>query len=233
MVADGAESPKRTLNDRLNQRTGGASEVAPAAFAIPELRLDRSRAAGGRGSSARRSAGSLTALSTGRLPVLRDSSAAFTLLEILLAVALLGLLSAALVSGAAHLADGRPQSPEGIFWDATRAARKSALRTQSDVTLSVDAKKKEFVVNTAGSIQSFPLPAIRDLTVDLLQANSAGSALLIGGQLVEMRTLPMVTFYGDGTCQPFRAQFRTNGPANVVAIDPWTCAPVLAEAKTP
>lgn len=162
-------------------------------------------------------------------------TSAFTLLEILLAVALLGLLSAALVSGAAHLADGRPRSPEGVFWEASRMARKTALRTQADATLSFDSKKKEFVVTSAasGAAQSFPVPAIHDLTVDLLQAQAGGSAVLIGGQLVEMRTLPFVTYYGDGTCLPFRVQFRTNGPANVIAIDPWTCAPVLPEPKNP
>lgn len=157
----------------------------------------------------------------------------FTLLEILLAVALLGLLSAALVSGAAHLADGKPQSPEGIFWEASRAARKAALRSQSDATLSFDSKKKEFVVKASGSTQSFPVPATSDLTVDLLQAQAGGSAVLVGGQLVEMRTIPFVTYYGDGTCLPFRVQFRTTGPAHVIAIDPWTCAPVLPEVKTP
>jgi len=162
-----------------------------------------------------------------------SSAAGFTLLEILLAVALLGLLSAALVSGAAHLADSRPTSPEGIFWEANRSARKVALRSQSEVTLSFDAKKKEFVVNAAGSAETFPMPAIRDLTVDLLHAQAAGSALLVGGQLVETRTLPWVSYYGDGTCTPFRVQFRTNGPAHVIAIDPWTCAPVLPEVKSP
>ena len=51
--------------------------------------------------------------------------------------------------------------------------------------------------------------------------------MLLGGQLVETKTLPYVTFYGDGTCSPFRLQIRTTGEARVIAIDPWTCSLVL------
>src|SRR5688572_28545477 len=71
-------------------------------------------------------------------------SEAFTLLEILLAVALLGILSAAMVSIAPRLADARPQSPSEIFWEAARAARRSALTSDSEVRLSYDSKEKAF-----------------------------------------------------------------------------------------
>lgn len=158
--------------------------------------------------------------------------AAFTLLEILLAVALLGLLSAALISVAADLTDNRPRTAQEVFWESVRSARKTALKAQTEVTLSFDAKEKRFVVDNRGKPQMFPILAAGDLTVDLLQAQS-GSSVLIGGQLVDTRTLPRVSFYEDGTCMPFRVQFRTNGPAQIIAIDPWTCAPVLTEPKTP
>jgi len=52
---------------------------------------------------------------------------------------------------------------------------------------------------------------------------------LIGGQLVESERIESVSFYPDGTCAPFRVQFRTTGPAKVIAIDPWTCAAMLLE----
>ena len=64
----------------------------------------------------------------------------FTLLELLLAVALLGILSAALVSIAPRLADGRPDSPQDIFWEAVRTARRSALTTEREVRLLYDEK---------------------------------------------------------------------------------------------
>ena len=156
--------------------------------------------------------------------------AAFTLLEILLAVALLGILSAALVSIAPRLVNDRPQTPTEIFWEAVRAARRSALTSEREVRLSFDSKEKQFVLSGGEDEKKFAVPETRELTIDFLPAQSSGS-LLVGGQLVDMQSIPSVSFYPDGTCSPFRIQFRTTGPARVEAIDPWTCAPVLTEPK--
>lgn len=165
--------------------------------------------------------------------VSRRNQSGFTLLEILLAVALLGLLSAAMVSSAAHLVDGRPKSPAEVFWEATRSARRSALKTESEVRLSYDSKEKRFVVDDTQGKQNFPVVGERELTIDMLNGQATGGSILIGGELVDTKTLPFATFYPDGTCMPFRVQFRTTGPAQVLAIDPWTCAQVLTEKKTP
>jgi len=153
----------------------------------------------------------------------------FTLLEILLALALIGLLSASLITAGTHLIDSRPRTPEEVFWEATRTARRTALKTQTEVGLSFDEKEKRFVVTQRDGEQFFPVQGPRELTVDLLPARSTGGALLIGGQLVESERIESVSFYPDGTCAPFRVQFRTTGPAKVIAIDPWTCAAMLLE----
>lgn len=154
--------------------------------------------------------------------------AAFTLLEILIAVALLGLLSAALVTGANHLLDNRARTPAEVFWEAAREARRTALESATDVRLSFDEKEKTFVAHDGRAQQTFPLvEPPRELEVSFLPAQSTYGALLIGGLLVESEAVPFVTFYADGTCTPFRIQFRTTGPASVISIDPWTCAPVL------
>lgn len=159
-------------------------------------------------------------------------SRAFTLLEILLAVALIGILGAAMVSIAPRLASDKSQTPQEIFWEATRTARRAALKNETEVRLTFDSKEKAFVVEGGEGVQKFPVPQTRDLTIDLLQAQSTGgSSILIGGQLVDTQTLPAVSFYPDGTCTPFRVQFRTTGPAHILSIDPWTCALVLPEEK--
>lgn len=172
----------------------------------------------------------------GRVPFSREGGRvkvrAFTLIEILLAVALLGLLSAAMVSVAGHLTDSRPRSPEDVFWEAARTARRTALKTGMDVRLTYDSKDKVFVIAGREGAQNFPVPENRDLTIDLLHAQASGGSILIGGQLVDTRTLTSVSFYADGTCTPFRVQFRATGPARIVTIDPWTCAPILPEPKT-
>lgn len=156
---------------------------------------------------------------------------AFTLLEILLAVALLAILSAAMVSIAPRLVDSRPQTPTEIFWEAAKTARRSALTSEREVWLSFDAREKEFVLTGGQGGKRFKVPAVADLTIDFLHAQSGNSSLLVGGQLVDFKTLSAVSFFPDGTCSPFRIQFRTTGPARVLAIDPWTCSPVLTEPK--
>ena len=160
-------------------------------------------------------------------PLMRRIPAAFTLLEILLALALIGLLAGALVTISVRLTDAKPATPEAVFWEAVTEARKSALKHEQEERLSFDDKEKQFVLAPDG--KTFAVPkATHELTVDFLLAQSDnGSSVLIGGQLVDTKTVPSVTFFADGTCTPFRLQIRTDGPAKLLAIDPWTCAPVL------
>ena len=159
-------------------------------------------------------------------PSTRHPVAGFTLLEILLALALLALLSGVLISGSAQLIGDKPATPEDVFWRAVQQARAGALAGERDLRLSYDPKQKAFSLDDGDKPQAFALPPGREFTVDLLAPAGAGSSVvLIGGQVVDTQTVPFVTFYADGTCSPFRVQFRAAGSAaQVVAIDPWTCA---------
>jgi prepilin-type N-terminal cleavage/methylation domain-containing protein len=56
-----------------------------------------------------------------------DPAAGFTLLEILLALAVIGLLSAVLIGGSARLLATKPLTPDDVFWKAVAQARKDAL----------------------------------------------------------------------------------------------------------
>lgn len=152
----------------------------------------------------------------------------FTLLEILLAVALIGLLAAVLVTTSWHLIGDRAQTPEDVFWQATREARKLALESGREVRLTYDEREKSLSATDGTAVKTLPLPPQRDLAVDFLPARQGKlTSVLIGGQLVDLNRLTGVSFYADGTCMPFRVQIRAGGPARVLAIDPWTCAPVL------
>lgn len=159
----------------------------------------------------------------------RAGRSGFTLLEVLITIALIALLTGVLVIGTNRLLGDRPKTADELFWIAVGAARKDALLNNHDVRLVLDTKTHEFVASAAGveTRHAFVPKEIAEL--DFLAAKSVGtsSAILMGGQLVETQTLPAVTFYGDGTCSPFRAQIKSRNGARVLEIDPWTCAPML------
>lgn len=155
----------------------------------------------------------------------------FTLLEILLALALIALLSTIFVGGSTALLADRASSPDEQFWKACASARRQALEEQHSVLLSFDARARGFVLNDGTQQKALPVSGPDDLVIDFHPAQAAsGSLVLIGGTLVESQPLASVTFYDDGTCTPFRVQLRANGNAHILSVDPWTCAPLLNKA---
>ncbi len=156
-------------------------------------------------------------------------SKGFTLLEVILALAVIALLATVFIGASASMLRDRTSTPDEIFWKACQAARKAAVKTGDEVHLTFNDKTKAFVVDDEGRLQSFAVPgATQDTTINFLSASDAGrSAVLLGGVAVETGTAPEVVFFADGTCSPFRVQFVLSGNAHVLAIDPWTCAPEL------
>lgn len=157
---------------------------------------------------------------------------AFTMLEVLLVLAVIGILAAVMVVGGSRMLAERPVSPEEIFWKAVGEARKYALLNQTEVQLAFDAEARAFRARTAQGEESFPVPGEGELQIDFLSTQATGGMILIAGNIVETQPLDGVTFFEDGTCTPFRVQLRTGGAAQVLAIDPWTCAPVLSAEPT-
>lgn len=164
----------------------------------------------------------------------RLNARAFTLLEILLSVAVMAMLAGVLLVGASRLLSDKPRTPEEVFWKSVRESRKTALRKEQPVELSFDADERSFVITMAdGTRRTWPLMEGSRVNVDFLQAARGAGYILLGGELVETQKIPRVTFFPDGTCEPFRVQFRgeTGAPWSI-AIDPWTCSPVLEAPKT-
>lgn len=157
----------------------------------------------------------------------------FTLLETLLALAIIALLAAVLIGGGGQLLNDKPASLTDIFWRAVMEARKGALTHERDVTLRfVDDRDrgKMFLVTDGDLKKEFPLPpqlVTRDLDITFLSLQKGGNTVMIGGLVMETHPLSAVTFYSDGTCQGFRMQVLRNGSVGLTSIDPWTCAPVL------
>jgi prepilin-type N-terminal cleavage/methylation domain-containing protein len=154
----------------------------------------------------------------------------FTLIEILLVVALIGLVGWIFIGGSTALMTDKA-SPDDQFWKATAAARKEALEEGQSVIMTFDPKVKAFVISDGSHKTTLPAVGADDLVIDFHPVQSdSSSSVLVGGTLVETEPLAAVTFYNDGTCTPFRVQIRSNGAAHILSVDPWTCAQVLNQS---
>jgi type II secretory pathway pseudopilin PulG len=164
-------------------------------------------------------------------PPRRWRPGAFTLLEILLVLALIGLIATVIAASVVRVIDADHPTPEDTFWQACQGAQRMASLTDRNVTLSFDAKDRKLVwSNGLTTDQAAFDPASGAISVQFLQAQQGGSVILIAGQVVETEEVPRVMFYPDGTCTAFRVQFRVGATAWHLDIDPWTCAPVLAKS---
>jgi len=152
----------------------------------------------------------------------------------MIVIALISLLAGVLVTGGLHLTRESSATPEETFWKAVTEARRMALLSGHDVRMSFIGaakgdKERALVIRaqdgTEKHIDFEPQPG--ELIMEFLSAQKGGPSILLASQLVETSTMAYVTFYGDGTCSPFRVQIRTGGEPRTLMIDPWTCALVL------
>ena len=157
--------------------------------------------------------------------------AGFTLLEILLVIALIALMGTIFIGGSQAMLTGKAMSLDDQFWRATSQARKTALEDRQSVIMAYDPKTRAFVLADALRKESLPVTGPDDLVIDFHPAQvQSGSEVLVGGTLVETQPMSSVTFYNDGTCTAFRVQIRADNAAHLLSIDPWTCAPVITRS---
>ncbi len=150
---------------------------------------------------------------------------AFTLVETILALAVITLLGALLLPGVNSILKAIQQEPpDRLFWSIVTTAREEALISARTVKLRFDGRNKLLAWGD-GTHRQRKLPA--GISIKFLQPRR-GSTILLGGLLVETNEMPLVRFYPDGTCDRFRAQiFRDKAPLQIIAVDPWTCAPMI------
>lgn len=161
----------------------------------------------------------------GKTPRGFREGAGFTLVEILLVIALFALLSTVLITGVNALFPGDvEEDAETVILAAMQDARREAVLTGRVVTLQID-EKEHHVVWSGGTPVTFPEQEKLRLVQPKLEAS-----VLIGGVLMET-PLAEARFFPDGTCDPLRVQLVRGQQTRFIAIDPWTCAP-LPEKST-
>jgi type II secretion system protein H len=151
---------------------------------------------------------------------------AFTLIEILLVLALMALAGAALLPAAGAIFNqSSGENPADQVTAILQEVRREAVLGGRPVTLRFNAGTQRFAWDgISGGSRAAAGPRLQ---VDFLRAG-ATSAVLIGGRAVETNTVESLTFYPDGTCDRVRVQLRPEeGNGEVLSIDPWTCAPGL------
>ena len=172
-----------------------------------------------------------------RLRGAASARSGFTLLEILLVLALLGLMAGLFITAARNFTDEKSRTVDDVFWEMVTQARKQALLTGREVRVTYAGPAREepaaLVMTQDGIDERFSFAGMGEVKIDFLSVEKSRSAILVAGQSVETQTLPAVIFYGDGTCTPFRVQIQVGPhPARTLAIDPWTCAQVLTTEET-
>lgn len=162
-------------------------------------------------------------------------AAAFTLFEILLVVALIGLFSAIfVVNFESLLRQTESDAVESAFWEAARAARTRALVDREAQSLRFDEKAAAFIVEDPAGAGAKQVRIDRDswlpdtrLEVAFQKRLPANQFSLVGGELVQMREIPAVKFFPDGTCTPFTLSVQVAATEHTIDIDPWTGAQLL------
>jgi general secretion pathway protein H len=154
----------------------------------------------------------------------------FTLLEVIIVLALIGLLTGLVAGGSVALLREKPVTGEEVLRSIISKVRRDAVIHFRDIRLSYDEKNKVFHESWADGEKQLAVDVKGELKLEFL-STAKGSSMLLGGDVVETETIPFVTFYSDGCCSPFRVQLRTGGPARQVSIDPWTCAEIIEKKQ--
>ncbi|MDX2186552.1 MAG: prepilin-type N-terminal cleavage/methylation domain-containing protein [Opitutaceae bacterium] len=159
---------------------------------------------------------------------------AFTLVEILVVIALMAVIVGALGWGSAFFRDDGRLTPDERVLAALHKARETALLEGREVHLVVQEKRNDekgtqlVLSDSSGILKNFPISAQEGVGVAFLPVRSSDVALtLVGGEVRQSGPSSRAVFYPDGTCSRFRVQVTVGRDSRLIEVDPWTCAAVL------
>jgi prepilin-type N-terminal cleavage/methylation domain-containing protein len=152
---------------------------------------------------------------------------AFTLLEVILAIALVGLVASLFITGGSEMFRARQRTMADVFWESVQAARLQAVQEDATVVMRFDEKSKRILWGASDESRGVDWPG-RNLEFLPFETRDT---ILLGGQLVDTGRLAAVRFFADGTTDRFRVQLTDpNGQVSRLELDPWTAAPVVRTA---
>jgi type II secretion system protein H len=165
----------------------------------------------------------------------RRGRAGFTLIEMLLVIALIGVFATLFVLNAESLIkETATQAVETKFWEAVREARSNAIVNRRAQALWYDTKAAAFVVENvdSGTRQTFVISREdwapdTPLEVAFKKEVASNQHTMIAGELVTLREIPEARFFPDGACTPFVVAFTVGAEKKQIEIDPWTGAELL------
>lgn len=162
-------------------------------------------------------------------------SGGFTLLELMLVFALIAMFTAALIVNIESMVRQSAASVvEGTFWEAVRTARTNALLQRRTETVRFEPRSGAFLVESWAGQKRFEIDR-RDWKSDLkleiaFKKRLASSQFtLVRGELVDLREIPSIQFFEDGTCTPFVLELVVGDASRRIEIDPWTGAELLPD----
>lgn len=147
----------------------------------------------------------------------------FTLVELLLVLALMSLVATLFIANSSNLFRSQEKTMNDVFWQAVQASRLQAVEGDRTVELRYDSKKNEVLWGTGETVGNLPWPGKK---LEFMPVEKRDT-MLLGGQIVDTNGMAFVRFYADGCVENFRAQLTgADGNISHLEIDPWTCAQI-------
>lgn len=152
----------------------------------------------------------------------------FTLIELMLTMALIALLSSLFIWNIQSLLkQGELEALQNELWSAVEKAKQSAVfnrvphRVRFDqesqaFMVSADGEEVPFKVDTSGLGEEVEIEVIFKLMLP------RDGYRLIRGELVTHKEIETITFFPDGTCTPFSVDLKIAEYESSYQIDPWT-----------
>ena len=164
----------------------------------------------------------------------RDWRRAFTLIELMLTMALIALLSSLFIWNInALLKQGELEALQNELWGAVEKAKQAAVFSRQPHKVRFDEKLKSFMVSSGGEEIAFKVDTSgfgEEVEIEVLfkMILPKDGYRLVRGELVTHREIESVTFFPDGTCTPFSVDMKIGEYESGYQVDPWTGSQLTA-----